>query len=86
MREVKLGDREGTGGLVSTPTTTMSQASEHLVVLKTRDCVGPWAGKQREGSRGRQVRLTQVLLLLTKHLRRPTSRPCLRYLVSSFLP
>lgn len=51
MREVKLGDREGTGGLVSTPTTTMSQASEHLVVLKTRDCVGAIG----QASRGRAV-------------------------------
>lgn len=64
MREVKLGRQGGDWGagagcpaspLPPTPTPTTSQASEHLVVLKTRDCVGQRAGKQREGSRDRQV-------------------------------
>lgn len=65
MREVKLG-RQGWnwGASAGCPvslrcppptTSTRSQASEHLVVLKTRDCVGRRAGKQREGSRDRQV-------------------------------
>lgn len=45
-----------------------SQASEHLVVLKTIDCVGQRAGKQEEGSRDRQVGTYPSLVIAYKAL------------------